>query len=303
MDGVRIDKEKCTGCEICAGNCPYRAIGLEDGKAVYTLDSCFLCGQCLAVCPVDAIRLPGFHLELGLATMAETRDVVSSGSVSSTEIVALMRSRRSCRTYREEALPQDILTDLVKIGTTAPSGTNSQAWNFTILPTREDLQIFGGMVADYYRGLNRLAEKPLLRTLVKIFGGDSLGRYYRNYYGSVAEALGEWDEEGMDRLFHGAVAAILVTGKKDASCPAEDALLATQNILLAAHTMGLGSCLIGFGVQAMRRSPQIKKKMELTDDEEIYSIIALGYPAITFLRPTVRKVVVPRILNLAEGLS
>ena len=59
----------------------------------------------------------------------------------------------------------------------------------------------------------------------------------------------------MDRLFHGAAAAILVTGRRQASCPAEDALLATQNILLAAHAMGLGSCLIGFAVEAMRRDP------------------------------------------------
>ena len=111
-------------------------------------------------------------------------------------------------------MPQVVLEDLVKIGTTAPSGTNSQSWNFVILPTRGDVQVLGGMVADYYRKLNRLAENPLLRFMVRIIGGDSLGRYYRRYHDSVAEALREWDEKGTDRLFHGAVAAILVTGRK-----------------------------------------------------------------------------------------
>jgi ferredoxin len=32
----------------------------------------------------------------------------------------------------------------------------------------------------------------------------------------------------------------------------------------------------------------------------LYSVIALGYPAVTYLRPANRKVVVPRILGLTE---
>jgi nitroreductase len=155
------------------------------------------------------------------------------------------------------------------------------------------------MVSEYYRKLNRLAANPLLRGLCKIFSGDSLGRYYRNYYASVAEALRQWDEEGTDMLFHGAAAAILVTGRKTASCPAEDALLASQNILLAAHAMGLGSCLIGFAVEAMRRARPIKEKMEIPADEEIYSVIVLGFPAVAYLRFTGRRPMQPRIVRTA----
>lgn len=300
MEKVVIDKTKCTACGVCAEICPYRAIGLEQGTAAYILDSCFLCGHCQALCPEDAVRLPGLSGDLGLTTIKELNDSDISRKISGPELVSLMRSRRSCRSYREEDVSPEELLDLVKIGTTAPSGTNSQAWNFVILPTREDMVRFGGMVGDYYRRLNRLAENPILRGLIKIVGGDSLGRYYRNYYQSVKQALAEWDEGGTDRLFHGAVAAILVTGKKDASCPAEDALLATQNILLAAHTMGLGSCLIGFAVEAMRRTPQLKRKLKIPDDEEIFSVITLGYPAVTFIRPTGRKVVEPRVVRLTE---
>ncbi len=300
MEKVVIDKTKCIACGGCVEICPYRAIVLEKGAAEYILDSCFLCGHCQALCPQDAVRLPGMPGDLDLATIKELSDSENSRKISGPELVSLMHSRRSCRSYLKEDVSPEELFDLVKIGTTAPSGTNCQAWNFVILPTREDMVRFGGMVGDYYRRLNRLAENPILRGLVKIFGGDSLGRYHRNYYQSVKKALVEWDEGGTDRLFHGAVAAILVTGKKDASCPAEDALLATQNILLAAHTMGLGSCLIGFAVEAMRRTPQLKKKMKIPDDEEIFSVITLGYPAVTYIRPAGRKIVEPRVVRLTE---
>lgn len=301
MHQIIIDTAQCTGCGICVGICPSRAIVLRDGRAVFVLKECVLCGHCQAVCPADAVQLPQRPVQLGLRTMAEGQGAVSPGTTNVTELVALMRTRRSCRKYRSKAVELAILEDLVKIGTTAPSGTNSQSWNFIIVPTRADLLVLGGLVADYYRKLNRLAENPLLRLLVRIFGGDGLGRYYRRYYASVAEALRDWDEKGTDRLFHGAAAAILVTGKKTASCPAEDALLATQNILLAAHAMGLGSCLIGFVVEAMRRDTALEKRVCIAADEEIYSVIALGYPAVNYLRPANRQVVVPRILSLAEN--
>ncbi len=296
---IIIDQHKCTGCGVCVTICPYRVISLKDGVAEHSGVPCFLCDHCRAVCPQGAIAT-ALQNALGLVTMEENSEVIGPGTSNGPALVALMRSRRSCRRYQEKIVPLAMLLDLVKIGTTAPSGTNSQGWNFAILPGRDDILVLGSMVSDYFRKLNRLAANPLLRGMAKIFAGDSLGRYYRNYFSSVAEALQQWDEEGTDRLFHGATAAILVTGKKTASCPAEDALLATQNILLAAHAMGLGSCLIGFAVEAMRRDRAIKKKMEIPEDQNIYSVIALGFPAVAYLHHAGRRLVQPRIIRLAK---
>ncbi len=294
---VIIDRQACTGCGICVALCPYQILRLKDGVAEHNGAPCFLCDHCRALCPQGAVTTLGQSATLGLDSIVEKSEVIAPGEGDVSALVSLMRSRRSCRKYSEKVVPLAMLVDLMKIGTTAPSGTNSQGWNFVILPGRDDLQAFGGMVADYYRKLNTLAANPLLRFLVKIFAGDGLGRYYRNYYASVADALRQWDENNTDRLFHGATAAILVTGRKTASCPAEDALLATQNILLAAHAMGLGSCLIGFAVEAMRRSPAIKGKMAIPAEEEIYSVIALGFPAVTYVRFAGRRTVQPRIVR------
>ena len=299
MEQVIIDKGKCTGCGVCVEICPYRAIVLADQGAEIDKD-CFLCGQCQAVCPADAVHLPQLALTLGLSTIAEKMNVIPPGAADVSQLVQLMRSRRSCRKYQNRAVALATLEDLAKIGTTAPSGTNNQSWNFIILPARTDILALGGRVADYYRRLNRLAAKPWLRFIVRLVGGDGLGQYYRRYSDSVAEALREWDEEGTDRLFHGAAAAILVSCRKDASCPVEDALLATQNILLAAHAMGLGSCLIGFVVEAIRRDKDLGRQVGIAQDEEIYSVIALGYPAVSYLRPANRKSVMPRILRLSK---
>jgi nitroreductase/NAD-dependent dihydropyrimidine dehydrogenase PreA subunit len=301
MGKIVIDAERCTGCGQCVEICAYKAIAVFDQTAEYNLDDCFLCGHCQAICPEGAVTIRGLGKQLGLKTVTEEVAPFHGAGLFTAGLVTLMRSRRSCRKYHPEEPPYTVLEDLVKIGTTAPSGTNSQGWSFAILATRQDLVVFGGLVADYYRRLNVLAANPVLRFINKLFSGDSLGRYWRRYANSVSEALKEWDEGGADRLFHGAPAAILVSGKKEASCPAEDALLATQNILLAAEAMGLGSCLIGFAVEAVRRDRRIRSHLNLAFDEELYSVIVLGYPAVQWQSFAGRKPFVCRQLHLAKS--
>ncbi len=292
---ITIDITLCTVCGMCGEVCPHKLITVTGDRVDVNPDGCMVCGQCAAACPVDAVEVVGIHQGLNLKTVDEYHKAIKYGEYDSGKLVQLMRSRRSTRKYRDKEVDIEILTDLVKIGTTAPSGTNSQSWHFTILPERKDVEVLGGLTCDYFKSLNQKAENRLLRFAAKLFAGDALGNYYRKYYKTIAGATTEWEEEGIDRLFHGAPAAILVSGDKRASCPQEDAILATQNILLAAHAMGLGSCLIGFTVEAMRRSPAIGQSLEIPKDQQVYSVIALGYPKVFYSRVAGRRHIEPTI--------
>lgn len=54
---VKIDVEKCTGCEACVESCPSEAIKMVAGKASTVLQDCVDCGVCVDECPVDAISM------------------------------------------------------------------------------------------------------------------------------------------------------------------------------------------------------------------------------------------------------
>ncbi|MCP4686469.1 MAG: nitroreductase family protein, partial [Desulfobacterales bacterium] len=211
------------------------------------------------------------------------------GEFDAPGLVQLMQSRRSCRNYRPREVSRDLLEDLVKIGASAPSGTNSQRWSFTILPTRRAVMALGRRLHGFFKRLNRTAESAWLRKLLKLVGKGELDAYHRDHYPSVEEALAEWEKEEIDRLFHGATAAIVVGSRPGASCPMEDALLAAQNILLAAHALGLGSCLVGYAVAAMEKDANLKRFIGLEKDETVYAFIALGLPDETYARPAGRK--------------
>ena len=287
---TRIDQEKCIGCELCVKVCPSDTISMVDGKAQVTGDRSLQCGHCAAVCPVDAVRVEAIdERSLSFRSFNLSNRWLPHGEFDTGSLVQLMASRRSCRNYTDQAIDRSILEDLVKIGTTAPSGTNSQKWTFTVFPDRAAVDEFGQRIGAFFRKLNRMAEKKLLRRALKVIGKPALDNYYQEFYQSVQDALAEWEQHGRDLLFHGAPAVIVVASRPGASCPMEDAMLATQNILLAAHGMGLGSCLVGFAVDAMRHDSGIKAFVNIDAEETVYAVIALGYPDETYERLTGRK--------------
>jgi ferredoxin len=53
-----VDKELCSGCGNCVEVCPSQAITLKNKKAYIEDDYCEECGFCVAECPVDALRIP-----------------------------------------------------------------------------------------------------------------------------------------------------------------------------------------------------------------------------------------------------
>lgn len=294
-DRIQIDSDLCTGCGACVRVCPTETIGIVEGKATVSGKESISCGHCEAVCPAGAIRVHEIDQEMShFQTFTTEKKWLPPGKYDTSLLVRLMASRRSCRNFTDQRVEGSVLEDLVKIGITAPSGTNSQLWTFTLLPTRKAVRALTGLVASYFEKLNVTAENTLLRMFLRLIGKEELDAYYHGYYRKVKDALAEWHESGSDRLFYGSPAAIVVGSSPAASCPAEDAILATQNILLAAHSMGLGTCLIGYAVAAMKHDPSIQRSIGIPAEEQIYAVIALGYPDEEYYRIAGRKKVIPR---------
>ena len=51
---IKVNRDKCTGCESCIASCPYDAIVIKEEKADIT-ELCQMCRACITVCPEGAI--------------------------------------------------------------------------------------------------------------------------------------------------------------------------------------------------------------------------------------------------------
>jgi nitroreductase len=269
--------------------CPYDSLEVVDGKVRICSDKSMHCGQCQAVCAFDAITVDDIVRPVP-ATITGNQDAET--------LFKIIQMRRSCRDYKDKPVSREALEDLVTYGLWAPSGTNAQKWAFTVLPNRDAVIAFAQSIANFYRKINRQAENPFLRGFTKLFKKDVLGRYYRRYYTQIRDGLKRWDEEGFDLLFHGATAAIVVSVDRRASCAHDDAIHAAQNIVLGAHAMGLGSCLIGFAIEAMKRDPSIAAMLNIPDGHAAYSVVALGHPKYKYPNPSGRLAVAPRYFTV-----
>ena len=60
---VTIDDSKCTGCGVCASDCPTQALATSTSKETDTCqllfkhNLCIACGQCLEICPEQCLYL------------------------------------------------------------------------------------------------------------------------------------------------------------------------------------------------------------------------------------------------------
>jgi nitroreductase len=69
----------------------------------------------------------------------------------------------------------------------------------------------------------------------------------------------------------------VVIDPKASTHPIEDGAIATQNMLLAAHALGLGACWIGSYGSAYE--DKAKRILEVPEDKRLLSIISIGFPA------------------------
>ena len=294
---VKIDSELCIGCKACQRVCPTDCIDLIDGKARSLGTMCLACCHCEAACPENAIEVElGAEAVTDFESLSVDSEPLEYGKPQASDLLNLMRSRRSCRNFQDKEVPQELLRDLIRAAVWAPSATNVQQWTFTVIPNREGVKAFVKEVTKVYEEFNRLAGKTILRKTLKFLGRPELDDYYSGYYPFIKKRLKEMAQGGRDVFFRDAPAAIFVCGPKGLHSQ-DDALLATQNILLTAHAMGLGTCLIGMANAAFRQEPKLRDYLGIPLQETVHSVVALGYPSEKYYRRTKRFEPVIRYKN------
>ena len=287
--GPIVNNVKCISCGKCIEVCPKDVFSFNSiNKITISGEGCMLCSHCYNICPVEAVSFAEVLKSVYFASFDYREELKGPGDYSTEEIVNILRSRRSVRRFKNESLKDNEIRDLVEFATTAPSGSNCQEWAFTVLNGRSKVWDLALEIKQFFIKLNKLAGNRFIRYLSFIFMGKALINYYREHYDSVEMAIAE-SSGGRDLLFHGAPAVIIIHGSMDGSTPVEDGSYAAYNICLLAHYMKIGTCLIGFAVEAINRDKDIKVKFKIPSNHRVHAVIAAGYSDVNFLKQSLRK--------------
>lgn len=176
-------------------------------------------------------------------------------------VIEAIRKRRSIRAYETKAVPKGVLDAIIGAGNEAPSAMNSQPWRFVVITD-----------PDAKKKLLQAA-LPQAKKITELVKDADPQRY---------EAIKKRYAELPDPVYYSAPAVIFVigSGKYAAhSCP-----LACENMMLAAYSLGLGSCWVGFGAM-VTEDRDVRDLLELKDGDEIFGPILIGYPKGEAQRP------------------
>lgn len=127
---VNINKDKCTGCGLCAKICAAHNIEIKNGKAKTKFDHCIMCGQCTAVCPKEAVKISGYDKE-PIQQNKFTR-------LNPDEVLEVIRFRRTIRQFKKKEIPHNVLEQILEAGRLTHTAKNMQDVSFVVLDKKKD---------------------------------------------------------------------------------------------------------------------------------------------------------------------
>ena len=160
------------------------------------------------------------------------------------EVINTILSRRSIRKYLDKPVEHEKLALIAKCGINAPNGMNQQPWAVRVVENQ-----------DFIKGTTEIFKKE---------NPEQVKR-----------------DANFKNMYRNAPNIIVVACPKDDHYATLNVGLMGENMMLAAQSLGLGTCCLGSAAMFLQRSEAYKPfiaQLRLPEGYEISYILAVGYP-------------------------
>lgn len=160
-------------------------------------------------------------------------------------------ARRSIKKYTDRPVPMELVEEVVRAGMYAPSGMNQQSAKIIAVTNKE-------------------MRDRLSRINLEIIMGKNLNT-----------------SSGHNDPFYGAPVVLVVLAKKEVGTHVYDGSLVMENLMIAAQSLGLGSCWIHRAKETFETAEGklILGELGIADEYEGIGNCILGYAAPDALKP------------------
>ena len=196
-----------------------------------------------------------------------------------TETEKVILNRRSVRLYTKEAVPEFMVKRILEAGRFAPTGGNCQAWKFVVLRDPELIEAISETVVKICKIFKAIVDyrRPgffWLRPIANLFIRRNRNDLHPVPFGAITMLA-----ERKFTVWHGALTVILIfMDVRGVGSPRLDCGIAGQNMVIAAHSMGLGTCWVSFCKPAFQYTSKWNKRLGIGYPYKIVSSLAIGWP-------------------------
>jgi nitroreductase len=158
------------------------------------------------------------------------------------EFISIVKERRSVRNYENKTISEELLNKVLESVQWAPSWANTQCWEVVVVNNQTLKEKLQETISHKNPATKAITSAPVV---LAVCGKLKTSGYYKD---QVVTKFGEWF------MF--------------------DLGLATQNLCLTAHHLGLGTVIVG-----LFDHDKAKKVLNIPDGYELMVLIPMGYPA------------------------
>lgn len=170
-----------------------------------------------------------------------TKEDAKVAAASKNEVIETIMARRSIRKYKTQPVEAEKLQEILKCGINAPNGMYKQSWEVRVVQNPDFL-------AEIDKGFMAYKEKTGMK--------------------------------GRSRAFYGAPCLIFVAYDLNYDLSQIDCGLLGENIMLAAQSLGLGTCCLGQVTRYLMSedAKEMLARLDLPETHKLLYAISLGYP-------------------------
>ena len=179
--------------------------------------------------------------------------MINDPKISKNEVLKNIYSRRSIRDYLPDDIPDDVVRELIRAATYAPSAANMQPWRFVVIKNRELIAKLSARAKELWMVQAGRSNRPELKSLANMVARPNF------------------------EIFFQAPLLIMIFSDCHAFSPQIDCALAGENMMLAAQSLGIGSCWIGLA-SVLGEERAIMEDLGVPDGCRLEGTLIFGYP-------------------------
>ena len=284
---ISIDIEKCNGCGLCVSVCKDFDITLQNGKAVLSntdVFGCIACGHCMAICPEGAITISG--RTTSAADLFELPDKERMAGYD--QVLSLLQHRRSIREFKDQPIDDVTTEKILKAARTAPMGLPPSDVNVLVINSKDKNTEFVNDFSHLLESMKWMASKPAL-ALMRLFMSKSNAEMFASFIAPMIDLFVTSTAEGKNWLTYDAPLMMYFYGTP--YCDPADPLIAATYAMIAAESLGLGTCMIGSihpFIQYGKKARQFREKYQIKYKSREGLVVIFGHSSVHYRKGITR---------------